>query len=160
MQKRFLAGFPTLAAWLKQTRDQGIVNRFASTVTGRMRRFPELLSRLDSSQRSRVERQIVNHTVQGTAADIMKIAMVEVSKLIRQWPRDCGRLVLLSSIHDELLLEADEAHVKKAVASVHQAMTSQVVAILNNDFGGWKHVRLAATAQVGRSWGSMAEYSA
>jgi DNA polymerase I len=102
---RYLDGFPAVRRFIEATIDQGTEQGYVATLFGRRRQVPELRARRWEMRRQG-ERFAVNMVIQGTAADIMKVAMV------RSWLRlrDSGleaRMVL--QIHDELLFEAPEA---------------------------------------------------
>ncbi|HEX3616228.1 MAG TPA: DNA polymerase I [Solirubrobacteraceae bacterium] len=111
---RYLEGFPAVKRFIEQTIDQGTDQGYVSTLFGRRRQVPELRARR-WEMRKQGERFAVNMVIQGTAADIMKIAMVRAHEaLATQGLRT--RLVL--QIHDELLFEgpAEEAEQVRALA--------------------------------------------
>jgi DNA polymerase-1 len=111
---RYLEGFPAVKRFIEQTIDQGTDQGYVSTLFGRRRQVPELRARR-WEMRKQGERFAVNMVIQGTAADIMKIAMVRAhTALATQGLRT--RLVL--QIHDELLFEgpAEEAEQVRALA--------------------------------------------
>jgi DNA polymerase-1 len=105
--RRYLAGFPAVARWISETIEQGTVHGYVSTLFGRRRQVPELRSRRWEMRRQG-ERFAVNMVIQGTAADIMKVAMVRCDRALKEGGLR-SRMVL--QIHDELLFEgpADEA---------------------------------------------------
>ncbi len=111
---RYLEGFPAVKRFIEQTIEQGTEQGYVSTLFGRRRQVPELRSRR-WEMRKQGERFAVNMVIQGTAADIMKVAMVRAhSALSAEELRT--RLVL--QIHDELLFEgpAEEAEQVRALA--------------------------------------------
>jgi DNA polymerase-1 len=117
--QRYLAGFPAVARWIEETIEQGTELGYVSTLFGRRRQVPELRARR-WDLRKQGERFAVNMVIQGTAADIMKVAMVKCHEALR----DSGltsRMVL--QIHDELLFEgpAEEAERVEALATEHMA---------------------------------------
>ena len=91
---------------------------YVTTLFGRMRRIPELRAR-QRQTRLLGERLAVSTVVQGTAADIIKVAMVRCWKRLREEGL-ATRLVL--QIHDELLFEAPENEVERASKIVHDEM--------------------------------------
>ncbi len=106
--RRFVDG--TVAA----ARDRGYV----TTVLGRRRYLPELGAR-DPAVRQFAERAATNTPIQGSAADLIKLAMIEVSRRLRA----AGlRTRMLLQVHDELVLEAPEAEVAPATDLVRSAM--------------------------------------
>jgi DNA polymerase I-like protein with 3'-5' exonuclease and polymerase domains len=79
----------------------------------------------------RSERQAVNSVIQGTAADVVKQAMIEVDKLIENHPY-CKYTKLLLQVHDELVFEIEEQGLEPALALLANAMES--VTKLDVDF--------------------------
>ncbi|HTP23314.1 MAG TPA: DNA polymerase I [Solirubrobacteraceae bacterium] len=112
--QRYLAGFPAVARWIEDTITQGTEHGYVSTLFGRRRQVPELRARR-WDLRKQGERFAVNMVIQGTAADIMKVAMVRCDHAIKQ----AGlRSRMILQIHDELLFEgpADEAEEVERIA--------------------------------------------
>jgi DNA polymerase-1 len=112
--------FPRVKAFIDETIERAREEGHVATLFGRIRRVPELRSR-QFQTRSLGERLAVNMVIQGTAADIIKVAMVRC----RDELRSAGlatRLVL--QIHDELLFEAPEAEVEGASEIVRREMAN------------------------------------
>jgi DNA polymerase-1 len=100
--------------WIEETIEQGTEHGYVSTLFGRRRQVPELRARR-WELRKQGERFAVNMVIQGTAADIMKVAMVRCDRAVAQ----AGlRSRLILQIHDELLFEgpAEEAERVKEIA--------------------------------------------
>src|SRR4051812_33887889 len=115
---RYLERFPAVKEFIDRTIASATTEGHVATLFGRIRRVPELRSR-QFQTRSLGERLAVNMVIQGTAADIIKVAMVRA----RDRLRDAGlstRLVL--QIHDELLFEGPEAEVEQACQIVTAEM--------------------------------------
>ncbi|MBV9839441.1 MAG: DNA polymerase I [Solirubrobacterales bacterium] len=112
--QRYLAGFPAVGRFIEETIAQGTERGYVSTLFGRRRQVPELRARR-WEMRKQGERFAVNMVIQGTAADIMKVAMVKCDHAIAQAGLR-SRLVL--QIHDELLFEgpADESEQVSEIA--------------------------------------------
>jgi DNA polymerase-1 len=115
---RYLERFPAVAAFIRRTIEQATEEGHVTTLFGRIRRVPELRSR-NRQTRQLGERLAVNMVIQGTAADIIKVAMVRARDRLRDAGLDT-RLVL--QIHDELLFEAPEAEVEEAAELVRAEM--------------------------------------
>jgi DNA polymerase-1 len=99
--QRYLAGFPAVAQFIEQTIAQGTEHGYVSTLFGRRRQVPELRARR-WELRKQGERFAVNMVIQGTAADIMKVAMVRCDHALKE----AGvRSKMVLQIHDELLFE-------------------------------------------------------
>ncbi len=114
----YLERFPKVKQFIDRTISTATTEGYVSTLFGRIRRVPELRSR-QFQTRSLGERLAVNMVIQGTAADIIKVAMVRC----RDELRGAGlgtRLVL--QIHDELLFEGPEAEVEQASEIVRRQM--------------------------------------
>jgi DNA polymerase-1 len=113
--QRYLEGFPAVRRFIEQTIELGTEQGYVSTLFGRRRQVPELRSRRWEMRRQG-ERFAVNMVIQGTAADIMKVAMVRAHGALAA----AGlRTRLVLQIHDELLFEgpAEEAEQVRALAS-------------------------------------------
>ena len=115
---RYLERFPAVAAFIQETIARATDEGHVTTLFGRIRRVPELRSR-NRQTRQLGERLAVNMVIQGTAADIIKVAMVRARDRLRGEGL-ATRLVL--QIHDELLFEAPEAEVGRATEIVREEM--------------------------------------
>ncbi|MBP7125013.1 DNA polymerase I [Myxococcota bacterium] len=100
----YFAAFPAVRSFLDRTLEDARTRGYVATALGRRRRIDGLADR-NHNLRAQAERMAINMPVQGTAADILKIAMVRVrDRLRREAPE--ARLVL--TVHDELIVEAPE----------------------------------------------------
>ena len=118
--ERYLARFPKVKEYIETTIAQATADGYVTTLFGRRRRIPELRSGKWQT-RSLGERLAVNTPIQGSAADIIKVAMVRCHDALR----DAGletRLVL--QIHDELLFEGPESEVEAASEIVVREMVA------------------------------------
>jgi DNA polymerase-1 len=103
----YLARFPYVQDFIARTIEQAKRDGYVTTLFGRRRPVPEIRAS-NRQTRSLGERLAVNSVMQGTAADIIKVAMVAIQRRLREEGR-AARLVL--QVHDELLVEAPEAEV-------------------------------------------------
>jgi len=118
----YFAGFPRVRAFIDRTLAEARASGLVKTLFGRRRLTPELNSR-DFQRRSAAEREAVNMPIQGTAADILKRAMIDLhGELARQ--RMQTRMIL--TVHDELLFEAPEEEADAAAAVVRDKMERAV----------------------------------
>lgn len=101
----YMARYPKVAAFRESTIEQARVDGFVTTVLGRRRAIPELRSS-DDRIRKLGERLAVNTVIQGSAADIIKIAMVNSHRALKNKRLDA---YLVLQVHDELVFEASEA---------------------------------------------------
>ena len=100
----YLARFPRVQEFIGRTVAQAAADGYVTTLLGRRRPIPELRAS-NRQTRSLGERLAVNTVMQGTAADVIKIAMIRIHRRLRDEGR-AARLVL--QVHDELLLEVPE----------------------------------------------------
>jgi DNA polymerase-1 len=133
----YFAGYPSVRVFIDETiaraRDSGVV----STLFGRRRRVPELTSR-NGQIRAAAERVTVNLPIQGTAADILKRAMIDLHDALPSIPG----LRMILTVHDELVFEAPEAAADEAAALVQHHMEHAVPL----------DVPLDVDVGVGRTW--------
>jgi DNA polymerase-1 len=120
MIDRYFAAYPKVRTYLDETVMRARQTGYAVTLYGRRRHIPELRSS-NYNLRSFGERTAMNHPMQGTAADIMKLAMIEVDRRLIGEGFE-SRLVL--QVHDELVFEAPRGEVERLSEMVHDAMES------------------------------------
>ena len=114
----YLARFPHVQDFIARTIEEAARDGYVTSLLGRRRPVPEI--RAQSRQtRSLGERLAVNFVMQGSNADIIKVAMIRIHRRLRDEGRS-ARLVL--QVHDELLLEAPEAEVTAVKALVREEM--------------------------------------
>jgi DNA polymerase-1 len=114
----YLARFPHVQDFIRRTIEQAERDGFATSLMGRRRPVPELRAS-NRQTRSLGERLAVNFVMQGSNADIIKVAMVRIHDRLRAEGRS-ARLVL--QVHDELLLEVPEAEVGAVKDVVREEM--------------------------------------
>jgi DNA polymerase-1 len=118
----YFAGFPRVRGFIDQTLAEARRTGMVKTMFGRRRPVPELTSK-NGQIRSAAERVAVNLPIQGTAADILKRAMIDVhERLSRTFPR--ARMIL--TVHDELLFESPADESPEVAALVRECMSSAV----------------------------------
>ncbi|MBR2019529.1 MAG: DNA polymerase I [Clostridia bacterium] len=119
---RYLEGFPRIDAYLKAVIREGYDNGYVTTLFGRRRYIPELLG-TNKMQQKFGERVAMNSPIQGTAADIIKLAMIRVHQKLKESGLD-ARLIL--QVHDELLLESHVSCAEQAKEILREAMEQAV----------------------------------
>ncbi|MBN2084444.1 MAG: DNA polymerase I [Anaerolineales bacterium] len=136
--------FAGIRDFVQNTKRLAARQGYVETMLGRRRYFPELgpTARLDVNARNRAEREAVNAPVQGSAADIMKIAMIRLPDALSQAGLD-ARMIL--QVHDELVLDCPPAEIPRAARIVRQIMEG-VLAL---------SVPLVADAKEGPNWEEM-----
>ena len=134
----YLERFPQVAAFIAGTIEQATEQGHVTTLFGRRRQIPELKAR-NWQVRTLGERLAVNTVIQGTAADVMKLAMVRCHAALREHGLKT-RLIL--TIHDELLFEAPPDEVDAAVELIRREMAAP-----------WEHEpALEVDVGVGANW--------
>lgn len=118
MIDRYYAAYPGVRAYLDEAVASAHREGFAVTMFGRKRRIPELASRI-YNVRSFGERTAMNHPMQGSAADIMKLAMIEVDARLRASDL---RARMLLQVHDELVFECPAEEVAPLSKLARDAM--------------------------------------
>jgi DNA polymerase-1 len=114
----YLARFPHVQDFIARTIEHATLDGYVTSLLGRRRPVPEIRT---SSRQTRAlgERLAVNFVMQGSNADIIKVAMIGIDRRLRDEGR-AARLVL--QVHDELLLEVPEAEVRDVRAIVQEEM--------------------------------------
>ena len=116
--KNYLATFPKVSGYMDKTISDARNCGYVSTLFGRRRSLPELASN-NHNIRASGERMARNTPIQGTAADVIKLAMVRVWRRLRDEKME-SRLIL--TVHDELIVEAPETEAAKAAAILQEEM--------------------------------------
>ncbi|MGC8876201.1 DNA polymerase I [Thermus sp.] len=114
--ERYFQSFPKVRAWIEKTLEEGRTRGYVETLFGRRRYVPDLNARV-KSVREAAERMAFNMPVQGTAADLMKLAMVKLFPRLKEM----GARMLLQ-VHDELLLEAPKERAEEVAALAKEVM--------------------------------------
>ena len=110
-------GYPGLTTWQEETIRQARLDGYSETSFGRRRYLPNIMHD-DWGKRSFAERCALNTPIQGTAAEILKLAMRELIRELKDRPY----IRPILQIHDELLFEVDEGHEQEAVELIRKAM--------------------------------------
>jgi DNA polymerase-1 len=130
--------------WMKQIIEQASKSGYVYTITGRMRYIPELHS-TNSQVRNYGERMSLNTPIQGSSADIIKIAMVNI---YNEFKLKNYKSLMLLQIHDDLLFEVPYEEIENIISVIKDKMENAVV--LN--------VPLSVDIKTGSSWGEMKKY--
>jgi len=144
--KAYFTKFPGVKKYLDGIRKQAADVGYVETLLGRKRYFPQLKNPTTPQVRSRAEREAINAPIQGTAADILKIAMIQLPQAINK--AGLGARMLLQ-VHDELLLECPESEIEKTVSVVKDVMQNAFII----------SIPLETDAAWGKNWGDLKELS-
>jgi len=137
--------FPGVRAYLEDTRIAAAQQGYVETLLGRRRYFPQLKpgsGRASEQARARAEREAINAPIQGTAADIIKIAMLRMPAILKEQGLHA---VMLLQVHDELVFECPQDEVAATAQIVRKTMREAM------------HLRvpLKTDAKVGLNWAEM-----
>jgi DNA polymerase-1 len=134
--------FPGVKNYLDNMRRLAAKQGYVETLLGRRRYFPGLKSGGNPATRAREEREAINAPIQGTAADIMKIAMIRVAAALKEHDLS-GRMLL--QVHDELVLECPQKELKKTAQIVRTMMENAYNLV----------IPLKTEARHGHDWGDL-----
>ncbi|MEK9183346.1 MAG: DNA polymerase I [Patescibacteria group bacterium] len=137
---KYFEVFKDVKKFLDETKALAHSLGYVETLLGRWRYLPEINSGIPML-RSSAERMAINAPVQGTAADLMKMAMIEVDKLLTEKYGDSARLLL--QVHDELVLEVVDGLADTVSAEI-QAVMENVIKL---------RVPVRVDTYIGASWG-------
>jgi DNA polymerase-1 len=112
--------YPGIKRYIDETKKMAVEQGYVETLLGRRRDFSKL-TEMQGPQRAAAEREAINMPIQGTAADIIKQAMIELHARLRAQQL---RSRLLLQVHDELVLEAPEEEVDATARLTREVMTS------------------------------------
>jgi len=133
--------YPGVKSYLDSTKQKARVRGYVETVMGRRRYIPDLDSG-NRQVREAAERMAINMPVQGTAADIIKVAMVNLQRGI---DRRGFKSRLILQVHDDLLLESPLEEAEQAKALLGEVMSGAMQL----------SVPLKVEVKVGKNWGEM-----
>ena len=143
----YFAGFPAVRQFIDRTLQEGRETGIVKTLDGRRRPVPELTSK-NGQVRSATERVAVNMPIQGTAADILKRAMIDVHRALEARPaRGAGiRARMILTVHDELLFEVPREDAQEVAELVrhHMEGAADLAVPLTVDVGigeNWKDAK-------------------
>jgi DNA polymerase-1 len=144
--KAYFEKFPGIQGYLDATRELAARLGYVETLVGRRRYFPGLQNVSNQQVRRREEREAINAPIQGTAADIMKVAMLNLDKALAQ--AQLSARVLLQ-VHDEVVLECPNGEVKETAELVQSVMEHAYVLDID----------LQTDARAGINWGVLESIS-
>lgn len=140
--KTYFQNFPGVKSYLDNIRKIAAEQGFVETMLGRKRYFPELKLATTPQLKARAEREAINAPIQGTAADIMKVAMIQLPRALHTAGLQAQ---ILLQVHDELLLECPEEELQKTMQVTQEVME-----------GAYKlSIPLETDAAWGKNWGNL-----
>lgn len=136
---KYFERYPGVLTYMEETREKANEQGYVETLYGRRLYLPDIKAR-NQARKKAAERAAINAPMQGTAADIIKKAMLAVDSWISQQSNDHVKMTM--QVHDELIFEIHQDHVDE--------ITKQLVEIMNNAVD--LNVPLIAEAGVGDNW--------
>jgi DNA polymerase-1 len=140
--KAYFKQFPGVKSYLDGMRRQAADLGYVETLLGRRRYFPGLKTQSNQNIRNREEREAINAPIQGTAADILKLAMVHLPEALTKSGLSARMLL---QVHDELVMECPQDELTATAKLVRQVMESAYPL----------KVPLSTEARFGRNWYDM-----
>jgi len=140
--KAYFELFPKVKTWLNNTRMEATQVGYVETKLGRRRYFPNLKAGTNYLMRQREEREAINAPIQGTAADVIKLAMIALPEAMQKAGLS-ARLIL--QVHDELIFESPDGEVDKLIHLAKGIMEGAMQLA----------VPLVVEARVGSNWGEL-----
>jgi DNA polymerase I len=135
----YFASFPKVESYLNSVVQEAVTKGYVETILGRRRYFEVLQQNPTSNAGRAAERAAKNHPIQGSAAEIIKIAMVEIDK----WLLDEGKKTrMVLQVHDELVFEVPETELDEVLPRLVDTMESAMTLT----------VPLKVDAKVGHNW--------
>lgn len=136
--ERYFDRYPGVARFMDDIRRQAAQQGYVETVFGRRLYVPDINAR-QHNRRQAAERTAINAPMQGTAADIIKRAMIDVHHWLRDSQQDA---LMVMQVHDELVFEVNEHHIEAFIHEVRARMEA----------AGDLDVALVVDARAGRDW--------
>ena len=140
--KAYFERFPGIRAYMDEAKQFAKVNHYVETLFGRRIHIPQIEDK-NQAVRAFAERQAINAPIQGSAADIIKRAMIRLPAALRVENIDADMLL---QVHDELIFEVPEDQTGKAVAAITRIMEEAAAPVLS------LKVPLVAEAGIADSW--------
>lgn len=143
---KYFETFSTLARYLEKTKETAARLGYTTTYFGRKRYFPGMKSPLPFIRAS-AERMAINAPLQGTQADIIKIAMSRIHAIFEK--KYAGRAALVLQIHDELIVELDKDLLKEVSVELKSAMENVLTRAETNG------IPILVSAEAGPNWAEL-----
>ena len=142
--QKYFEVYEGVSNFLRETKEKAYDLGYVETIFGRKRYLPEIFSPIPMVK-AEAERMAINMPIQGTAADIIKMAMI---KIHRDLPKVSPRSKIILQVHDELVFEAPEKDLEKVAKFVKDAM-EKIIKL---------KVPVIAEMKVGPSWGELKKF--
>jgi DNA polymerase I-like protein with 3'-5' exonuclease and polymerase domains len=147
-RREFLDKFPSVSQWIEKEVRVCTEKKYITTLNGRIRWLDNIQNEIDSGALAEDQRAAVNSICQGSAADMMKFAMIGIERRIKREFGVNPPCAALLQIHDELLFEVEKERLPEAVRVIKEEMEGAWVGLA---------VPLKVSFKVGPSWGEIEE---
>jgi DNA polymerase-1 len=156
--QKFHRLFPAISGWVSGVKERARKNGYVQTM-GKFRRYLPDMASSDTSKRATAERQSVNTIIQGSASEMIKLAMISMSAAIEgeDWDYESQTLskpVLVATIHDELLYSVNKKLEPKLVRCLRRVMEDEVPRLFRLP------LKFCVTVSSGDDWGTLEDYVA
>ncbi|MFA5999499.1 MAG: DNA polymerase [Candidatus Paceibacterota bacterium] len=143
----FLKGVPNFSRWMEQQKEYAHKEGISYTHFGRPRPVPEATDKVDYKRRAEGERYALNHPVQGTGADLVKICMISVKHMFDRENMH-NDIKMITQVHDELDFEIRKTKIQEIIP--------RLIDIMSIKIKGW--VPLEVKVEIGPSWGELVTF--
>lgn len=144
---QYFVAFPRLAEYLEEVKNSAMLLGYVETYFGRRRYLDGIKSPIPFV-RAAAERMAINAPMQGTQADLVKLAMIEIDQMLKGGGHHDGAHLLLQ-VHDELVFEIEEKKVKSLAPKIKEIMENIISA------KDRRNIPFLAEGKVGENWGDM-----
>jgi DNA polymerase I len=145
---RYFSAHPQVRAFLRRTVQRLLDTGEARSLSGRTRRFGDVHA-MSRKEVRKVARKAMNHPMQGSCADIQKLALA----LLYERRHDCPGALPILAMHDEIVVECDEERVDAAATWLRHAMQDGMAEVLALGAGGDHRIPVEVEVASGTSWG-------
>ena len=149
MVGRYFKNLPAVKSWLNRVRSDTHMDGYADTAFGRRRYFPNVRGG-DHKLAEKELREAGNHHIQGSAADVMKLAIVRASTRLRKYFGDDVRII--STVHDSVLVECHNKYPPEQVVPVLRDAMENLAGAKPAD---WPELKI--DTKIGKTWGTAKE---
>ena len=143
---QYFAAFPRLAQYIEESKGDASRLGYTETFFGRRRYLDGIHSSIPYV-RAAAERMAINAPIQGTQADVVKLAMIQIDQLFEKEAK--GKAWLMLQVHDELVIEVEEGMVDILAPKIQNIMES-VMSVKET-----KGISLKVEGKIGKNWGEM-----
>jgi DNA polymerase I len=154
LMNRYFATHPQVRAFLRKSVQSVLDTREARTLAGRIRRFKDIHA-MDFREANKVVRRAMNHPMQGSCADSLKLALA----LLYERRHDCPGATPIIALHDEIVIECSEENVDEVAIWLEQAMKDGMAEILALGVSGDHHIPVEVEVKSGKTWGDSQPWS-